>query len=234
MIDLSCCAAVEGKGFIAKDIGFRNTAGPAKHQAVAVRSSADFSVFYRCKFDAYQDTLYAQSQRQFYKDCTIIGTVDFIFGNAAVVFQGCKILPREPMEGQQDTITAQGKSDPNQNTGISIHQCQILPASGSIKAQVYLGRPWKDYSTTVVMKTTIGSLLNPAGWLPWTGNSAPDTIFYAEYENSGAGAGTSGRVTWEGYHPSISDSLASEYTVDKFLQGSSWIPSTGVPFTAGL
>ncbi|XP_031474524.1 pectinesterase-like [Nymphaea colorata] len=225
---------VEGKGFMAKDIGFRNTAGPAKHQAVAVRCSSDFSVFYRCKFDAYQDTLYAHSNRQFYKDCTILGTVDFIFGNAAALLQDCKILPREPMSGQQDTITAQSKSDPNQNTGISIHRCQILPSSGSIKAPVYLGRPWKAYSTTVVMETTIGSLLNPAGWLPWTGNSAPDTIFYAEYKNSGPGAGTSRRVKWKGYHPSITDSLASTYTVGKFLGGNGWLPATGVPFTAGL
>ncbi|KAF3777907.1 Pectinesterase 3 [Nymphaea thermarum] len=231
----SATFATVGKGFIARDIGFRNTAGPQNHQAVALRSGADFSVFYRCKFDAYQDTLYVHSNRQFYRDCLIMGTVDFIFGNAAVVFQNCQIRPKEPMPGQKDTITAQAKSDPNQNTGISIHGCQILaPNSATIKAQVFLGRPWKVYSTTVVMNTVIGSLVDPAGWLPWTGDSAPSTIFYAEFHNTGPGSSTQQRVKWKGYHSDISQAQASKFTVANFIGGSSWLPNTGVPFTAGL
>jgi len=85
---------VAGKGFIAKDMGFFNTAGAAKHQAVAFRSGSDLSVLYRCSFDAFQDTLYAHSNRQFYRECDITGTIDFIFGNAAVVLQSCNIQPR--------------------------------------------------------------------------------------------------------------------------------------------
>ncbi|KOM57589.1 hypothetical protein LR48_Vigan11g062200 [Vigna angularis] len=50
-------AAVVGDGFIAQDIAFRNTAGAANHQAVALRSGSDQSVFYRCSFEGYQDTL---------------------------------------------------------------------------------------------------------------------------------------------------------------------------------
>ncbi|CAA0828226.1 Probable pectinesterase/pectinesterase inhibitor 40 [Striga hermonthica] len=81
----SATVAVVGNGFIAKGITFENYAGPAKHQAVALRSSADFSVFYQCSFVAYQDTLYVHSLRQFYRECDVYGTVDFIFGNAAVM-----------------------------------------------------------------------------------------------------------------------------------------------------
>ncbi|KAI4329024.1 hypothetical protein L6164_021331 [Bauhinia variegata] len=117
--------AVKGKGFIAKDIAFKNTAGADKHQAVAFRSGSDMSVFYRCLFDGFQDTLYAHSNRQFYRDCDITGTVDFIFGNAAVVFQNCNIMPRQPLPNQFNTITAQGKKDPNQNSAMSIQKCKI-------------------------------------------------------------------------------------------------------------
>ncbi|KAJ0909817.1 putative pectinesterase [Helianthus annuus] len=56
----------------------------------------------------YQDTLYVHSQRQFYKECYIYGAVDFIFGNAAVVFQNCMIYGRRPMTSQKFTIAAQG------------------------------------------------------------------------------------------------------------------------------
>ncbi|KAL0452414.1 UNVERIFIED_CONTAM: putative pectinesterase/pectinesterase inhibitor 34 [Sesamum latifolium] len=119
--------AATGAGFIARDITFENWAGPGKHQAVALRVGADHAVVYRCNVIGYQDTLYTHSQRQFYRDCDIYGTVDFIFGNAAVVFQNCTIHTRKPMQLQKNTITAQNRKDPNQNTGISIHACRLWP-----------------------------------------------------------------------------------------------------------
>ncbi|MQM15925.1 hypothetical protein Taro_048878 [Colocasia esculenta] len=224
--------SVLGKGFIARDMGFRNTAGPAKHQAVALMSNSDLSVFYRCRFDAYQDTLYANSLRQFYRECDIYGTVDFIFGNAAVVLQACNIFPRVPMKGQWDTITAQGKTDPNQNTGIVLHACSVQPFGDLSSVKVYLGRPWKDYSTTVFMKSVLSGIINPAGWLAWSGNSAPSTIFYAEYQNTGPGSSTKNRVKWKGVRTSLTQQQASGFTVGSFLAGNSWIPATAVPFNA--
>ncbi|XP_073142452.1 pectinesterase 3 [Henckelia pumila] len=221
---------VAGKGFIARDIGFRNTAGPAKHQAVAFRSGSDQSVFYRCSFNAFQDTLYSHSNRQFYRDCDIIGTVDFIFGNSAVVFQNCNIFPRQPMSNQFVTITAQGKVDQNQNTGISIQRCKMSPYD-NLTAQTYLGRPWKAFATTVVMQTNIGGFLNPLGWARWVQNvDPPKTIFYAEYQNTGPGASTSGRVKWAGYKPSLTPVEANKYNVQSFIQGGSWLPATNVVF----
>ncbi|GAB2294137.1 hypothetical protein Dimus_028356 [Dionaea muscipula] len=101
----SATFAVTGGGFIAQGITFRNTAGPSNHQAVALRSGSDLSVFYQCGFEGYQDTLYTYSLRQFYKGCNIYGTVDFIFGNAAVVFQGCNITyPGRPWRAYSRTV----------------------------------------------------------------------------------------------------------------------------------
>ncbi|EEF46620.1 probable pectinesterase/pectinesterase inhibitor 46 [Ricinus communis] len=225
--------AVFGKGFIARDMGFRNTAGPIKHQAVALMSTADMSVFYRCSFDAFQDTLYAHSNRQFYRECNIYGTVDFIFGNSAVVIQNCNILPRRTMPGQKNTITAQGRFDPNQNTGISIQNCTILPFDNLTSIQTFLGRPWKNYSTTVYMHSMMGSLIDPSGWLPWTGNTAPPTIFYAEFQNFGPGSSTKNRVKWKGLK-NITYKLASKFTANAFLQGDKWIPESGVSYKPGL
>lgn len=233
----SATVAVDGDGFIARGITFRNTAGAANHQAVAMRSGSDLSVFYQCSFEGYQDTLYAYSDRQFYRDCDIYGTVDFIFGNAAVVFQNCNIYARNP-PSKTNTITAQGRTDPNQNTGISIHNSRIKAASdlagsvGSVKT--YLGRPWKQYSRTVIMKTTMDGLIDPAGWLPWDGNFALSTLYYGEYANTGAGASTGGRVKWGGYRVITSATEASKFTVGNFIAGGSWLPATNVPFTSAL
>lgn len=233
----SATFAVVGDNFIARDMTFRNTAGANNHQAVALRSGSDLSVFYKCSFEGYQDTLYVHSQRQFYRECDIYGTVDFIFGNAAVVFQNCNIYARNP-PNKTNTVTAQGRTDPNQNTGISIHNCKVTAASDlkSVQSSVktYLGRPWQKYSRTVFMKTNLDSLIDPAGWMPWSGNFALDTLYYGEYGNTGPGSSTANRVNWKGYHVITSASVASQFTVASFISGNNWLPATNVPFTAGL
>ncbi|KAJ9539725.1 hypothetical protein OSB04_026231 [Centaurea solstitialis] len=234
----SATVIVTGSGFIARGITFRNTAGPQNHQAVALRSGSDLSVFYRCGFEGYQDTLYVHSQRQFYKECYVYGTVDFIFGNAAVVFQNCMIYGRRPMASQKITITAQGRTDSNQNTGISIQNSRIMAASdlrpvlGSFRT--FLGRPWKQYSRTVYLQNYMDSLVDPAGWLEWDGNFALNTLYYGEYRNSGPGSSTSRRVKWRGYRVITNSNEASRFTVANFIAGRSWLPGTRVPFTAGL
>ncbi|KAK9071179.1 hypothetical protein SSX86_009747 [Deinandra increscens subsp. villosa] len=114
----SATFAVKGKGFIARDMRFENTAGPEKHQAVAFRSDSDLSVVFRCAITGYQDTLYAHSMRQFYRNCLIKGTVDFIFGDGVVVFQNCDILAVKGLPNQKNTITAQGRKEPTQPSGI--------------------------------------------------------------------------------------------------------------------
>ncbi|KAL2503388.1 Pectinesterase/pectinesterase inhibitor 3 [Forsythia ovata] len=234
----SATVAVVGDGFLARDVTFQNTAGPSKHQAVALRVNADLTAFYRCDMLAYQDTLYVHSLRQFYVSCFVAGTVDFIFGNAAVVLQNCDIHARRPGSGQRNMVTAQGRDDPNQNTGIVIQKCRIGATSdlqaviGSVES--YLGRPWKEYSRTVIMQSDISNVIRPAGWYEWNGNFALDTLFYAEYQNTGAGADTSNRVTWRGFRVLTSATQAQPFTAGNFIAGGSWLADTGFPFSLGL
>ncbi|MCL7049949.1 hypothetical protein MKW94_028512 [Papaver nudicaule] len=233
----SATFAVSGEGFVAMDITFRNTAGPEKHQAVAVRSNADLSIFYRCSFEGYQETLYIHSLRQFYRECDVYGTVDFIFGNSASVFQNCNLIARKPMPRQKNAITAQGRTDPNQNTGISIHNCTIT-ASPELAADLnstrtFLGRPWKEYSRTVFMQSYIDNVIDPVGWLEWNGTVGLSTLYYGEFDNHGTGANTSTRVQWPGYNL-MSVDQAVNFTVYNFTLGDTWIPSTNIPFSNGL
>ncbi|KAK6796079.1 hypothetical protein RDI58_009534 [Solanum bulbocastanum] len=234
----SATVAAVGEKFLARDITFQNTAGASKHQAVALRVGSDLSAFYRCDMLAYQDTLYVHSNRQFFVQCLVAGTVDFIFGNGAAVLQDCDIHARRPGSGQKNMVTAQGRTDPNQNTGIVIQKCRIGATSDLRSVQksfpTYLGRPWKEHSRTVIMQSSITDVIQPAGWHEWNGNFALNTLFYGEYANTGAGAATSGRVKWKGHKVITSSTEAQAYTPGRFIAGGSWLSSTGFPFSLGL
>lgn len=217
---------------MAKDLTFQNTAGPNAHQAVAFRSDSDLSVIENCEFIGNQDTLYAHSLRQFYKSCRILGNVDFIFGNSASIFQDCKILvrPRQarPEKGENNAITAQGRTDPAQSTGFVFHNCLIngteeymaLYYSKPKKHKNYLGRPWKEYSRTVFIHSFLEDLITPQGWMPWTGDFALNTLYYGEFENSGPGSNLTQRVPWSSQVPA---EHVSTYSVQSFIQGNDWI-----------
>ncbi|ESQ53831.1 hypothetical protein EUTSA_v10024900mg [Eutrema salsugineum] len=234
----SATFAVSGRGFLARDITFQNTAGPEKHQAVALRSDSDLSVFYRCAMRGYQDTLYTHTMRQFYRECTITGTVDFIFGDGTVVFQNCQILARRGLPNQKNTITAQGRKDFNQPSGFSIQFSNISADVDLVPylntTRTYLGRPWKQYSRTIFMRNNMSDVVRPEGWLEWNAEFALDTLFYGEFMNYGPGSGLSSRVKWPGYHVLNNSGQAYNFTVSEFIKGNLWLPSTGVTFTDGL
>ncbi|KAL3677063.1 hypothetical protein R1sor_027011 [Riccia sorocarpa] len=228
---------VLGKGFIGRDFTVENTAGAINHQAVALHVGGDLAAFFRCTFKGFQDTLYTHNNRQFYKNCTITGTVDFIFGNAACVLQDCNIRPDVGLPGQQNTLTASGRTDPNQNTGISFHRCNI-DATPSYKAATsppitYLGRPWKQYALTVYLQSTLGSFIDPAGWLRWNGETGKDdTVYYAEYKNVGPGSRVNRRVSWSYQISNPSD--ARKFTPDSFLSASTWLSATNIQYSGTL
>ncbi|CAD5171759.1 unnamed protein product [Musa acuminata subsp. malaccensis] len=229
--------AVIGDGFIGKDLWIENSAGAAKHQAVALRVQSDKSVFYNVRIDGYQDTLYVHTKRQFYRDCNISGTIDFIFGDGAAVLQNCLILARKPMDNQQNIVTAQGRKDRRQATAIVLHNCTISadPAFFPFREKLptFLGRPWKEFSRTFVLQSQLDDLIDPKGWLPWFENFGLNTCFYTELDNRGPGANTSQRVKWKGVK-TIGYAHAQKFTVEHFIQGNTWLPKSGVPYIPGL
>ncbi|KAL8499528.1 hypothetical protein ACS0TY_022463 [Phlomoides rotata] len=186
----SATVGVVGDGFMASGVTFQNTAGPEAKQAVAFRSDSDHSVIENCEFIGNQDTLYAHGLRQYYKSCRIQGNVDFIFGNSASFFQDCLILiaPRQvnPEKGETNTITAHGRTNAAQSTGFIFQDCVIngtdaymnLYRSNPSVHKNFLGRPWKEYSRTVFIGSTLETLIIPEGWMPWSGDFALNTLYY--------------------------------------------------------
>lgn len=232
---LSGTMIVQGDGFVGRLFTCRNTAGASGHQAVATRVTADKVAFHRVKFDGFQDTLYCHALRQFYRDCVVIGTVDFIFGNANAVFQNCQIIARKTtLRGQQNTYTAQGRVNKYQNTGLAFQDCNF-DGTADLKRNVqyyptYLGRPWKAYSVCVLLRPTIQAHLDPAGWLPWnTTNFGLYTSFFAEYKGKGPGSNRRSRVKWS--HEIKNPRVANRYQAASFINGKSWITNIGMPYT---
>ncbi|XP_021750216.1 pectinesterase-like [Chenopodium quinoa] len=230
----SATLTVIGDRFLARDLTVENTASPEMYQAVAIRVTSN-SAFFRCNFTSNQDTLYAHSLRQFYRECIIQGTIDFIFGNAAAIFHNCQILARKPIYGQSNMITAQSREDPNQNTGFSLSNCTIsaapdFPLPDRRRSYTFLGRPWRNYSRTVIMRSYLGDLIHPQGWSQWDQYSNLDTVEYIEYINTGPGADTRYRVKWRGYKKNCTEDLAKRFTIGAFLHGpDDWLHTTGFP-----
>ncbi|GAA0168738.1 hypothetical protein Leryth_009176 [Lithospermum erythrorhizon] len=230
----SATLTVIGDKFIARDLSIVNTAGPQKYQAVALRVTSN-SAFYHCEIISYQDTLYVHSFRQYYRNCTIKGTIDFIFGNAAAIFQDCLILVRKPILGQNNMITAQSRADPNQNTGISL-QNSVIKADEDFNAMdrnnisTFLGRPWRNYSRTIIMNSYLDDLIHPRGWCRWNQYSTLDTVDYVEYMNTGPGSNTGSRITWGGYKNNGSEDIARRFSIGTFLRGADkWLQNTVLP-----
>ncbi|KAJ4758385.1 Pectinesterase/pectinesterase inhibitor [Rhynchospora pubera] len=230
---------VLGDGFMARDLTFANKGGPKVHQAVAFRSDSDLSVLDSVEFLGHQDTLYAHTLRQFYTNCKISGTVDFIFGNSASIFHNCSIfvLPRQDpavrtTKKVANKVTAHGRTDPAQSTGFVFQNCVIdgsddylaLYKQNQTKYQAYLGRPWKEYSRTVFINCLMKQIIQPEGWLQWDSDFALKTLFYGEYGSTGPGGDVTKRVSWSSQIPK---EHVGTYSVENFIQGDQWIPKAG-------
>jgi pectinesterase len=216
-------AQINGDQFEADNVTFENSAGPTG-QAVAAAVRSDRSIFKHCRFLGDQDTLFADFGRQYYVDSFIAGGVDFIFGNATVVFDHDTIS--EIRNGQ---ITAQSRTSPEQTTGYVIDHSRIThdpvpPAPGKTAGTGFgLGRPWRAYARVIVMNTELPADLNPAGWSAWNPrDAATPTAYYAEFHNTGPGADISQRVSWS---HQLTAKEAAGFAPQTFLRGNDhWNP----------
>ncbi|MFS8014182.1 putative pectinesterase [Helianthus anomalus] len=223
----------EGERFMARNVGFSNTIGPQGQQAVAFRSLSPHTIMVDCTFEGYQGTLYYHTHDQFYKNCVVLGTLDFIFGSGRAFFQDTKIFIRKSVNGQTNTIAADGMMKCEEAAGVVFQNSQIMAApeaNGVTKS--YLGRPWKPKAKVVVMKSEIGDVIQPEGWTKWDSPEGKDnyeTCTFREYANKGPGSNTDHRVDWSGFEVIKDEGNATMYCAEKFLDAGSWLPKAGVP-----
>ncbi|MEA5256543.1 pectinesterase family protein [Arcicella aquatica] len=193
---------VFGNEFSAKNITFQNSAGPVG-QAVAIWVKGDKAKFEHCRFLGFQDTLYTygHESRQYYYDCYIEGTVDFIFGSSTALFEKCTLFAKK-----NGYLTAASTPE-NKAFGYVFKKCTI---TGDAEANTfYLGRPWRPFAKVVFIQCNLGKQIRPEGWHNWDKASNEQTSYFAEYKNTGEGANTGKRTPWA---HQLSDEEAKGYS----------------------
>jgi pectinesterase len=199
---------VEADDFTMENVTVENSAGPVG-QGVALHVEGDRCVFRNCRILGNQDTLYTagQNSRQYFSNCFIEGTTDFIFGAATVLFENCII------HSKSDSYITAASTPRDRPYGYVFLYCTLTAREGVTK--VYLGRPWRDYAKTVYIHCEMGAHILPEGWSNWGGTTRDKTAFYAEYGNTGPGSVTSGRVHWS-YQ--LTKRQAKKYTIMNILK----------------
>ncbi|MGM9476389.1 pectinesterase family protein [Pedobacter sp. GSP4] len=210
---------VQGNDITLENLTIINAAGRVG-QAVALHVEGDRFVAKNCRFLGNQDTLYAaiENSRQYYQNCYIEGTTDFIFGKATVVFQDCTI------KSLTDSYITAASTAAQKPFGFIFIHCKLIADSTVTKA--YLGRPWRPFAKTVFLYCDLGKHILPVGWNPWKGDLMfPDkekTVFYAEYKNTGTGASPKTRLAWT---KQLNAKEAKNYTLKNILGGADhWNP----------
>ncbi len=206
---------VQGNDFRAENLTIENTAGRVG-QAVALHVEGDRCCFINCRLTGNQDTLYAatENSRQYYKDCFIEGTTDFIFGEATVVFQSCV------MKSLINSYITAASTTPRQQFGYVFLDCRLIADTAATR--VYLGRPWRPYAKVVFIRTEMGRHIVTSGWENWRNPENEKTAFYAEYKNKGEGFVPDKRVSWS---HQLTDTAAAAYTLKNIF--SDWDPLIG-------
>ena len=214
-----------------EDLTIENSAGEGKEiaQAVALFTDGDFLFFHRCRLIGNQDTVYTYGRygkeggikRNYFLDCYIEGTTDFIFGPSIAWFENCTI------HSKKNSYVTAASTLQGQKYGYVFKNCKLTAAPGIDKC--YLGRPWGAYAKTVFINCELGEHIVKEGWHDWEKPGKPDTkknSYYAEYQNFGPGSATKKeRVKWS-YQ--LSDKQAAEYSFEKVMyqsqDGIRWNP----------
>jgi PelA/Pel-15E family pectate lyase len=212
---------IGGHDFHAENITFENSfdykanQSQGGTQAVAVLSEADRLVFKNCRFLGWQDTLYAKNGRQYFENCYIEGHVDFIFGQAAAVFDNCTIHSKA-----DGYITAPMRFASDESSGFVFINSKLT--GENTDKGVFLGRPWRAYGRTVYLNTEMGAHIRPEGWNNWGNAENEKTAYFAEYNSKGAGATADKRVKW--IHQ-LTATEAKQFETENFLKGKDgWNP----------
>ena len=206
---------MKANNFKAENLTFQNDAGFTAGQAVAAEIDGDKSIFINCRFVGNQDVLFTNNEnsRQYYKNCYIEGTTDFIFGSSTVWFEQCHI------HSKKNSHISAASTPKEHSYGYIFNDC-VLTGDTSLH-NVSLGRPWRPYASVTYIHCYIGQHVKPEGWSNWNNTDNYKTTRYTEYKNYGASADTTKRAAWS---RQLSDEEAKRYTLKNIF--GDWNPTS--------
>lgn len=191
-----------------ENLTISNTRG-AGIQAVALLVTGERVQFKNARFLGHQDTLYVKSGSQYFKDCYVEGTVDYIFGAATAVFDTCTVHS----VGGGSAVVAPN-TDRATPFGI-VFLGGNLTAATSVKASSQnLGRNWGAYGMTTFLGTDLGAHITDVGWIKM-GENTLATARFAECQTTGAGAKTASRAPES---KQLTNEEALDFTVENVLR----------------
>ena len=161
----------------------------------------------------FQDVLFLSGNgtKQYFNQCYIEGTTDFIFGAATAIFDSCHIHSKK---NSHVTAASTNSIIP---FGFVFRNCTLTADSGINK--VSLGRPWSPTASVTYLNCWLGNHITSEGWSNWKNIANEATARYSEYNNVGPGATTENRVNW--VHQ-LTNEEASKFTNENIL--GNWNP----------
>lgn len=210
----SASTTIDSDDFSAVNITFENSRPMGSGQAVAILLKGERQQFLDCRFMGFQDTLYVHDGSQYFRNCYVQGTVDYIFGGARAVLEDCTMYNA----GGGSAVTAPN-TDLSEPYGIVFLGGELTAAPSVGTDAVALGRPWGPDGSTTFIRTVLGDYIKKVGWVEMSGNQ-PGNARFAEYQTTGPGASPGTRVAGS---RQLSDAEAAQYTVENVLGG--WTPS---------
>ena len=211
----TCATAfIYGNDFQAQHISFSNQAGFNAGQAVSLRIEGNRASFYNCKMLGFQDVLFLSGNgvKQYFEDCYIEGTTDFIFGAATAMFQNCIIHSKK---NSHVTAASTNSIIPY---GFVFNQCKLTGDAALNK--VSLGRPWSPTASVTYIDCWLGQHIIEEGWNNWKNPANEATARYGEYNSTGPGANPSKRASWT---KQLTKDQASNFTKEKIFD--TWLPA---------
>lgn len=204
---------IDADNFTAANITFQNDAGFTAGQAVALEADGDMAIFRNCRFIGNQDVLFTNSEksRQYYEDCYIEGTTDFIFGSSTAWFERCHIHSKK-----NSHVTA-ASTPADHEFGYVFNDCTLT--GDTTLHSVSLGRPWRPHASVTYLHCFMGQHIKPEGWSNWNNTDNYKTTRYAEYKSYGPSSEPSTRVPWS---KQLTDNEAKRYTLNNLFKD--WNP----------
>ena len=201
---------IGGDDIILDGLTIKNTSTPSNvyGQAVALHANGNRFLCNECLIESAQDTLFtgplpddlikrysnfhkpfileSKKTHQVYKNCTIIGDVDYIFGGATALFINCNLITLNNNSKSPAFISAPSH-DYSLPFGYLFYACKITNHK-----QTFLARPWRDYGCVAFIENEIDDNIINEGFNKWDNTNRDKTARFFEYTKTP----NSSRVSW--------------------------------------